>query len=657
MTVDAFTRIREPGDVALAARSCTSVSRDLKAARELLNTRCGDAYFKAAGYHYVTQGPRILQWTACNTQMEHPWQITRGAQRVRLRFEVASDAGLREVKVHDADFGLVRRFDAAGASRLASEFELVHDKQHYLVLEATDMAGRRAISAYLFLYCYKSGLYRCGDNLNILGSAMLCWHPDRNEMPSLAKFFEDGFKHTVLGIDSAAPVATQPSLFAQDTIQTSEGVYPQSREEIVNKILDVPLGSTDVQIYSAAMQQRSQRYDTPTRPTPALGPIARRLGPLEWFDRQQTSFALAGREDYFVAWNYRRMFEGSRNYRGSIVWHEGRIRFKKDLTLRGAVPVPLSVTQGPGGAEFRTYDQLHVTDRQAGTLAVRLEPGRSQPYRRQGEIRPGGYCATLNTDLGYLAFLSASDSEFSYAVAGSSDKPSLMGRTTIGLGHDGQQVKAGTVWPYRFAVATLNDRRLSNELLEDLVRGYNLDGGEAGYPVQVKVGQRVDSQFFLTFQSEGNEALARVGPRDLICDLAFRIRGLDDNGCAAVYVAARKFFRFVPVVDGTAYFQEPIDPAAEIWAGNPLSAGDKRVKLTLVVDGQSPGSLPLVEVHNPTDGEIRTEITSPPHTPLFGGLRAPVRLAPGQSEFFRVDGRQLRPQGMSVDGSRGSGER
>jgi hypothetical protein len=31
---------------------------------------------------------------------------------------------------------------------------------------------------------------------------------------------------------------------------------------------------------------------------------------------------------------------------------------------------------------------------------------------------------------------------------------------------------------------------------------------------------------------------------------------------------------------GTAYFQEPIDPAAESWVGNPLLAGDKRVKLT-----------------------------------------------------------------------------
>lgn len=56
---------------------------------------------------------------------------------------------------------------------------------------------------------FTSGFHRCGDNLNILGSAQLCWHPDRNEMPSLAKIFENGFACTVQGIDSASGVASQ----------------------------------------------------------------------------------------------------------------------------------------------------------------------------------------------------------------------------------------------------------------------------------------------------------------------------------------------------------------------------------------------------------------------------------------------------------------
>jgi hypothetical protein len=643
LTVDAFTRIRSPDEVPLAARTCTSVVDDLNTARELLNSRCS-AFYLGLGRHYVTQGPKILQWTAFNTQMGYPWQKTRGAQRVRVRLEVSAEPGLRDLRVHDADFGLVRRFDPAGASHFAREFEMVHDKQHYLVLEAIDTQGRRAVSSCLPLYCYKSGLLRCGDNLNTLGSSMVCWHPDRNEMPALAKIFEDGFKYTVLGIDSASGVATQPRLWAQESIHTTQGEYPTGRQEMVNKILDVPLGSHNLQIYSATMDQRSERYDNQTRPTPAMGPIARRLGPLELFQRRQTSYALMSRQDYFVTWDYRRAFEGSRDYRGSLVWHEGEIRFLKDLTLRGAVPVPLLMTEGPGGAEYRTFDQFHVTDRDAGTLAIRLEPGREKPYYRQGFVRPGGYCATLNTDLGYYAFFAPSHSEFSYAVAGHPLTPSLVGRASIGLGHDGQKVAAGDVWPYRFAVATLNDHRLSNELMEDMLRAYNLDGGDRGYPYAMKVGRFGGAEFFFTAEAEGNEALLSVGPRDLICDLAFRVHGIEDNGCAAVYVAARKFFRFVSVAGGTAWFQEPILPAAEIWVGNPLVSSDKNVKLTLVIDGQTPGKPPLVEVHNPTAVQLRAEIHSPPHTPLFGGLRAAVVLPAGDSLRFRIVGRELRDE-------------
>ena len=644
MSVDAFTRIRSPEEVAAAAKTCASVMRDVKSARELLNSRCGSYHLSLAANHYVTQGPKILQWECRNSQMENPWQKTRGAQRVRLKFEVASDDGIAEVKVHDADYGIVRRYTGSGAATLAREFEMVQDKQHWLALEVTDTKGRRAISRNYLVYSYKSGFHRCGDNLNILGSAQLCWHPDRNEMPSLAKIFENGFACTVQGIDSASGVATQPKLFAQDSVRTREGDYPLGHESVVNKILDVPLGSQNLQIYSATMAHLSEGYDSATRPTPSMGAVSRRIAPHEFFERRHTSYALQSRQDYFVTWNYRRPFEGGRDYRGSIIWHEGEIRWKKDATLAGDVPAPLLLTEGPGGAEFRTYDQFCVTDRDAGTLTVRLETGREKPYRRAGFIRPGGYCATMTTDLGYLAFLASSKTEFRYLVGSSPQTPSLVGRTYIGLGHDKQQVKAGEVWPYRFAMATLPDARLSNELLEDMTHSYNLDGGTNGYPFTVTTGAFGGAEFFFTVAADGNEAEFTVGPRDFICDLPFRVHGIEDNGCAAIYVASRKFFRFVSVADGTAYFQEPVLPAAQIWAGNPFVCENKAVKLALVVDGQTPGKAPLLEVHNPTDRELTTRIFSPPHTPRFGGLRATVTLPAGDSVFYRIAGKELKPE-------------
>jgi hypothetical protein len=229
-------------------------------------------------------------------------------------------------------------------------------------------------------------------------------------------------------------------------------------------------------------------------------------------------------------------------------------------------------------------------------------------------------------------------------VAGHPQTPALVGRTIVGLGDDGQQVPAGTTWHYRFGIATLNDHRLGNELLEDLVRAYNLDGGTGGYPIEMRVGTARGAEFFFDAEAENNEAAFRLGPRDLPCDLAIRVRGVEDNGCAAVYGAGRKFFRFVAVVGDTAFFQEPIQPAAEMWVGNALVCGDKRLRLTLVIDGQSPGKPPLVEIHNPTREPVGTRVWSPPHTPLLAGLEGQVEIPAGESRFFRIVGRQLQAE-------------
>ena len=159
-----------------------------------------------------------------------------------------------------------------------------------------------------------------------------------------------------------------------------------------------------------------------------------------------------------------------------------------------------------------------------------------------------------------------------------------------------------------------------------------------------QVGQFVDGTFFFTAQAAQNEAVFSIGPRDLIIDLPFRIQGLVDNGCAAVYSTKRPWFRFVPVMDGAAYFQEPILPENDLWVGNIFVCDDPSVKFTVVVDGQAPGKPPFMEVHNPTGKIIETRIWSPPHTPFFGGISAAVKLPAGDSLFFTINGKQLVPK-------------
>jgi len=624
-----FTRVRSPAEVAQAAGACVTVLRDMAAAREWLDSRC-TSFFSGAR-PYVTQGPLILSWEGLNTQMEQPVEITRGIQRVRLRFHVASDAGIREVRVHDANFGVIRRFIANGAKQLAREFEMVHDKQHFLTLEVLDTQGRRAISRYLLLFCYKSGLYRCGDNLNTLSSSAMTWHPDRAEMP-LAKHHEDIGRISIAGFDTSSGVASQPSLWRYDFIRTAEHApeYPAYRTGAVNKVLDVKLTSHDLQIFGFQMDHLIEGWDNERRPNPALASIPRRIGDLELFERSHTSYGLRSRVNYYLKWNHRREFEGTKDYRGGIIWHEGQIRFKKDLTLRGAVPVPLVVMDGPGGAPYRQFDHLFVTDRDRGTLGIALTP-QDKEHHIAGRIAPGGYLAAMPTDVGYYAVLTSSESDFAYDSQDWDKSVAKFGRIEIGVGRDGQKVKAGEVLSYRFMVATLNDRRVSNELLEDMRRAYNLDGGRSGYPVSVKVGKLLDAQFFLTLEAEGGEAVLDLGPREMICDLPIRVRGIEDNGCAAVFSSRNSFHRFISVADGAAWLQEPTEQAASLWIGNVFAASDKRLKLTLVVHGQAPGKKPFLEVHNPTDEAVKATIASPPHCPIFGGVRREVEIPAGSS--------------------------
>ncbi len=189
---------------------------------------------------------------------------------------------------------------------------------------------------------------------------------------------------------------------------------------------------------------------------------------------------------------------------------------------------------------------------------------------------------------------------------------------------------------YRYGVAVFFDKEsqdiLKSGVLAHTGKALNLSGGKDGYPVKMEAGEMVDGTCFFTVKANGNEALFTLGPQPLIIDLPIKVEGLEDNGCAAVYSkTTRKWFRFVPVKENTAYFQESIDAANTMWAGNIFVSDNKSVKITVVVEGQKEGATPWIEVHNPTDKEITTKVWSPVHTPDFGGMATTVKLSAGSS--------------------------
>ncbi len=636
-----YTGLDAPAEVAIAARTCVTGFRDLASAKAGLNTRCG-AYGSAySGRQYVSQGPSIATFDAINAQMEQNWKFTRGAQRVRVKFIVRSPIGIRDVKVHDADTAVVRRFLGNGEKELAREFEIVDDQQHYLTLEVTDTAGKRAISWYILVFSYKQGLFRCGDNLNILGATGLLWHPDRNEMMTAAKQWENGMDFGINGWDAGGYLCPMPGASLLDSITTTEEQYPQFRKDGVSgKILNMALSSYNLQIATQKMTMMSEPYDTETRPTPALASPPKDLGPIKYWQRTHTIYAPMTRTDWYTAWNYRRPREGAKDYRGGLIWHEGEIRFTRDVTLKGQVPVPLVRMSCPTDLE-RGWGSTVVIKEGNGQTRVALVRDEKKPAIVSGRLQAGGYVTQMPSLVGYLGFLVPPGFEYSYyGRLGPKEWPNAI---EIGLGQDGQEVKAGTVWRYQFAMGTFAVPQTGNDVLEDTVAALNMTGAQVGYPVTMQAGELVNSTFFLTAKAAAGETVFTLGKRDLIVDLPIRVEGLVDNGCAAVYTRNRPWFRFVPVVKGTAYFQESTESDNELWVGNPFLCDNPAIRLTLVVDGQAEGRKPRLEVHNPTDQPATVTLTSPPHTPLFGGTTGKATVPAGNSVWLEIDGKQLAP--------------
>ena len=631
LNVASYTRVYAPAQISAAAAVCATGGRDLASVRDWLNTRGGNFGHSAGAY--VTGGPSIEQWAAINTQHDFPLEV-RGGQRVRCRFQVSSAEGIREVQVHNADYGVVRRYLANGPATFAREFELVHDRDHALTLEVTDGKGRKAVSDKVFLFCYKTSLLRCGDNLNFLDGVALCWHPDRNEMMPLAQGYQGTPVESIRGYDTAAALTNQTTLntWAVDSITTEElKQYPPGRTHgILRKVLDVALPGNDVKICDMTMGPLVEPYDSMTRDTPARTSVPAVVEENQLFSRVHRSYYLQNRNNMFITWDYRRAREGAKDYRGGMVWHEGKIVFKRSATLAAAVPIMLFYFT-PSGATDATADTLLVKDAGGGPIVVPIP--KAAVLVKEGFVAPGGFLTAGPCDT-YGVFYAASGSRFRYALVADA-KTGRVNQLQVGLGQAGQRVQAGTEIAYRFAMATLGGPRLepSRQVaqLEDLGASFGLGGGDRGVHARFTAGALVDREMFLTVRAEGCEASFQVQPRSTIIDLPIRLQGIEDNGCVAVYSTARPFFRFVGVAERSAWFQENVDSGATIWAGNVFLCDNKVVKLTLTCDGMAPGRTPCLEVHNPTETIVRTVIVSPPHTPLFGGLRLTAIVPAGAS--------------------------
>lgn len=640
-----YYRITSPDEVGLSAANMVTVARDMESLRAWLNTTAGNHNKPAANPYIADRGGRvnIEQWSGVNYQMPYHYMDVRGVQRARLRFQVSSEAGIDEVRVRCASRGVVRRFDGGGKNTFAREFELVHDRDQYLVLEVEDSDGAFALSSAINIWCYKTSIFRCGDNHNLLNGRWLVWHSCYDQMMDFdtgGGFLNSKWEGEALsGFDTAAPLRKHSTFYLRHTrdrsawempVNTEEmgGPYPRRIEHggMQRKVMDIPLPGRDPVIVEMDIGDMVTRTGIPERPRAVRSNLPVREAENELFERTHRAYYFQNRTNMFTVWDHRRRGEGTAPCRGNVVWHEGEITFKRDAVLAGDIPIKLAY--GDIDDELQTHV---IAKGPEGYSSEPIEDGRTG---KTGALAPGGWVTVVPNNV-FTAFYAPEEEGFKYKIfTGRSGRPNSI---AVGIGEAGRQVKEGETIRYRFAAVTSGSAEFKDvrEYIERLdFMGRSLGLGGSGIEAAVLKGREEGREMFYSLSAEGGEVVVDVRPREVIIALPFRVDGVEDNGAAAVWSSSRPWFRFAGVEGGRLYFQEDIDQGAEIWAGNVFLSSNRDLSLTLVADGIKEGRRPYMEIHNPTGHDITADIHSPENTPVFGGMiMEDVRVPAGDSVF------------------------
>jgi hypothetical protein len=645
VTAACFTRIKSPKNVATAAQRCTWNVNPVYHAN--LSAAVDTSLSQWVSWTSTSQGggngPQLGWVQLVQAGVFDLFYRTRGGQRVCGSFRASANAGLKEIRLHDGARGIVRRYLCGGAKEFSRTFELTNDRQHELVLEAVDEEGRRAIASAQRLFSYQQGFYRCGDNLNLLSSTPTVAHPDRHEFPRFP-IPEDVDLSTLGGFDAGGGLLNQPQAIPTEfSVRTTSGEQAvrylrpapnDSGKRVIQTPLRFPFTSYEISVVEAS----SVKYVKELLDDPAQGPFMPEGDDLPYAAVDRRVYLLRSRMDYPLKWAARRPHEGAANYQGSVFVHEGAVRFLRDVTLQGDLPIVLERVMHKGGSEYGQADRVLIADADRGVVTLRY--GANDKHRQAGTLRKGGWIAGQFTDAGTLAAVPAMKGMRYQVDTRSAEPKDLQWDYYLGLGRNGQAVKKGEKLPYRYLAATISGRTPKDaKLLQSIGHSFGLDAKGTSPVEEVEVGQVLNTEVFVTGRAKNHEFVAKFRATPLMIDRPLRIEGIDDNGCVAVYTVkgntGAKRFRFVGVFEGAALFQHNTDDGPTLWVGNPFYTEDAKLRLTLVADGLRSEEQPFLEVHNPTDSIVKTVLRSPEHTPLYGGFSKELIVPAGNS--IRVD--------------------
>jgi len=565
----------------------------------------------------ITSGPEI-QWSYTGprdyeggSRGDFVWQNYRWI----LNGKVRSAAGLANIEVYDGT-QLFRHYLPAGKNEFDFTLDLTHDRQHNLVVIATDAAGKRAISGEQWDRNHRLEEFQCADRNNQLSY---------------------GYSTTKEG-NGIMIGGNQPLATPIKRVSTGSGNSPAGTFKC-DQLLGAPAfdggasGDPDILDNVRALGTAAQL------PAPVV------VEPRRLLHTGDVNIGEGKRENAFTD-----------NITVGNVWH----------TLWRTQPTSYSVTRrntffqiNPDSPlavflwdiDIRLREDMPNTGFQIGLL----RPGKSQLWALrsadsvkagswedtpesatrtyEGRFDSGGYAAFLDSPLGGSAVFSLSkDLRYRFNLP-RRDSLSLFVSGTDAPQRKGESVHVAMLLlgiP-RLTESTRNLPGASTEVVERFRRDFGLDGGEPGYTVKAMAGKVRSRRYILDIDGQMTYAFSGQLEGNLISSLPITVSNSNRNWSAFLYDRGLKKARPIGVFDSKAWATIPLNGSADIFVGHPVTADKSGVILQLTQTGESTWRL---EVHNPSDKAVET--TLKPNA-LFDPLQGrqfptqPVKIAAGSS--------------------------
>lgn len=565
----------------------------------------------------ITSGPDIESWGYTgprdyegNSPGDFVWQNYRWVLHARI----TSAVGLKEVTITDGEEPF-RRYLPAGKREFELELDLAHDKQHNLVITATDTAGGRAISGEQWDRNHRLEEFMCSDRNNQLSYGYLTNKEGVGLLLGGNQTLATPNKRLMPGI-SPAGTFKNDGLLGAPAFDGAAGGEPEVFETVQ------PLGT---QAAAPDVTEARRLFHTGDVHV-GEGTRARRFSDnVGVYNVWHTLWKTEPAPDYAVT-RRNHFFQVNPDSPLAVFLWQIDVTLQRDLPNKGFLVGVLQTREDTLWA-LRGSDGMVYSGNWEET-----------PASAQREIRlpfgKGAYAALLDSPLGGAAVYSLTDGlEVSMGLPGRS-RPTFELPAALAPQKKGEtkRVELLLLGIPRLTPGTRMLPAASTEVVERFFHDFALDGGPGGYTVDALAGKVAGRRYLLDIDGGQEQCFSGKLAGNLISSLPIRVAGLNDRWSCVLYDRARKQARPVGAFEGKAWATVCLSGSLDLFLGHPVVADNPKLAIQATQTGESAWH---VEIHNPTDAPIRAAIRPNPHFDPLKGRPAETLDVPAGTSVWR----------------------